>query len=246
MPPTGGFGGNTGIHDAHNLAWKLALVLNKSTSPSLLDTYDAERRPIAEATLAQALARLSAWFKDPSKRLPPPVPIVEDYHVIFGQLYAAGAFVHEDNAPASHFEDPMQPSGRPGSRAPHVRIVHKSATLSTLDLFGRDFVLLSGSQGNPWLRAAEGIADTAGVDIAAYGIGQNIQDVESLWPQKYDVTAVGAVLVRPDGIIAWRAKGVEDAPEMALKAALQRILRVSPADAQCQNRSFGDVRLRSV
>ena len=52
MPPTGGFGGNTGIHDAHNLAWKLAAVIQHGASPGLLDSYDAERRPVAEATLA--------------------------------------------------------------------------------------------------------------------------------------------------------------------------------------------------
>src|SRR5262249_5677279 len=101
MPPTGGCGGNTGVHDAHHLRWKLALVLNKDVSPRLLDTYDSERRPIAEATLAQALARLSAWFKDPGKRLPPPVPIVDDYDVIFGQIYPEGAFVAEETAPPS-------------------------------------------------------------------------------------------------------------------------------------------------
>jgi 2-polyprenyl-6-methoxyphenol hydroxylase-like FAD-dependent oxidoreductase len=82
MPPTGGFGGNTGIHDAHNLAWKLDAVLRDAAGPSLLDTYDNERRWIAERTLAQALARLQAWFKDPSKKLPRAEKIIDDYHVI--------------------------------------------------------------------------------------------------------------------------------------------------------------------
>ena len=45
VPPNGGFGGNTGVQDAHNLAWKLALVLNGIAGPGLLATYDAERRP---------------------------------------------------------------------------------------------------------------------------------------------------------------------------------------------------------
>src|SRR4029434_6086921 len=76
MPPNGGFGGNTGIQDAHNLAWKLALVLKGQAGPPLLDSYDQERRPVAERTLAQALARLQAWFKDPSKRQPPAEPII--------------------------------------------------------------------------------------------------------------------------------------------------------------------------
>src|SRR5262249_48332962 len=46
LPPNrGGFGANTGIEDAHNLAWKLAAVLSGESTPRLLDTYDAERRP---------------------------------------------------------------------------------------------------------------------------------------------------------------------------------------------------------
>jgi hypothetical protein len=63
FPPTGGFGGNTGIHDAHNLAWKLAAVLRGGAGPRLLETYDQERRPVADGTMAQALARFQAWFK---------------------------------------------------------------------------------------------------------------------------------------------------------------------------------------
>ena len=57
MPPTGGFGGNTGIHDAHNLAWKLARVLKGSAGPELLDTYEAERRPVGQFTVEQAYTR---------------------------------------------------------------------------------------------------------------------------------------------------------------------------------------------
>lgn len=57
MPPNGGFGGNTGIQDAQNLAWKLAEVLRGESSPDLLATYDAERRPMAEFTVEQAYAR---------------------------------------------------------------------------------------------------------------------------------------------------------------------------------------------
>jgi putative polyketide hydroxylase len=82
IPPTGGFGGNTGIHDAHNLAWKLAAVLRGVAGPRLLETYDEERRPVAEGTMSQALARLQAWFKDPSNKLPPAEPIIDDYAVI--------------------------------------------------------------------------------------------------------------------------------------------------------------------
>src|SRR5262245_28397322 len=113
MPPTGGFGGNTGIQDAYNLAWKLAAVVNRTADPELLETYDAERRPVADRTVAQSLARLQAWFKDPSRRLPPPTPIREDNAVLFGYRYPAGAFVDDDRSGADDlFEDPRNPSGR--------------------------------------------------------------------------------------------------------------------------------------
>ena len=57
MPPNGGFGGNTGIHDAHNLAWKLAFMLKGVAGPGLADTYEAERRPVSKFTVEQAYAR---------------------------------------------------------------------------------------------------------------------------------------------------------------------------------------------
>jgi putative polyketide hydroxylase len=83
MPPTGGFGGNTGIQDAHNIVWKLDAVLGSAAGRRLLETYDQERRPVADRTVAQALARLQAWFKGQSRNLPSPEPIVEDLDLIF-------------------------------------------------------------------------------------------------------------------------------------------------------------------
>ncbi|MER8944520.1 FAD-dependent monooxygenase [Mesorhizobium sp. M0959] len=77
MPPTGAFGGNSGIHDAQNLAWKLAMVIRGEAGSTLLDSYDTERRPLIHGALAQGLARLQKWFKDPAKSLPPQVDLVE-------------------------------------------------------------------------------------------------------------------------------------------------------------------------
>lgn len=225
MPPTGGFGGSTGIHDGHNLAWKLTLVLNGKAGLGLLDTYDSERRPIAEATVAQALARLSAWFQDPTKRLPPPVPVVHEYDVVFGQLYPDGAFVPEGGAAPALFENPKHPSGRPGSRAPHVVIARAGEKLSILDLFGGGFVLLTGARGSGWRQAALEIAQSTSVELAIHRIGVDVQDVETRWPEKYGVTDEGAVLVRPDGIVGWREPAAaNDAPDSTLRTALARIL----------------------
>src|SRR4030095_16805586 len=95
MPPTGGFGGNTGIQDVFNLAWKLEAVIKEAAGPDLLETYDSERRPIADRTVGQALAPLQAWVKHRSPKLPPPEPLVDDIAVIFGYRYPIGAFVAE-------------------------------------------------------------------------------------------------------------------------------------------------------
>lgn len=69
LPPNrGGYGANTGIADAHNLSWKLASVLNGQSSPALLDTYDAERRPVALLRHDQIFARSD--FRATSTRIP--------------------------------------------------------------------------------------------------------------------------------------------------------------------------------
>jgi hypothetical protein len=218
MPPTGGFGGNTGIHDAHNLAWKLALVVRGQAGVGLLDSYDTERRFIAEATLAQALARLAAWFQDPSKRLPPPVPLVEDTAVILGQCYPSGALIEEPDAPAQAFEDPRHPSGRPGSRASHIVIEQGGTRGSIHDRFGAGFVLLAGSEGRAWSDAA------AAAGLPAIRVGADVADVEHRFTSAYGVRPEGAVLVRPDGVIAWRSPGSVADPGSTLRSVLDRIL----------------------
>jgi 2-polyprenyl-6-methoxyphenol hydroxylase-like FAD-dependent oxidoreductase len=225
MPPTGGFGGNTGIHDAHNLAWKLDAVLRGAAAPGLLDTYDSERRWIAERTLAQALARLQAWFKDPGKKLPPAEKISDDYHVIFGQLYRSGAFIAEGDSTADEgFEDPRKPSGRPGSRAAHVIVERAGERLSTIDLFNGQWVLLAGS-GSAWLDASKRSSAATNFDLKQYSVGPDgdLRDVDNRWPAAYGVNADGAVLVRPDGFIAWRAPEASNEPEKVLRHVFERL-----------------------
>ena len=241
MPPTGGFGGNTGIHDCHNLAWKLAYVLQGKADPELLDTYDSERRPVAEATLAQALARLSLWFKDEGKQLPPPVPIIDDWAVYFGHVYPTGAFISEEGPPEQAFEDPRRPSGRAGTRAPHVTIeaadvqipIHDytgaqapshgefaEAHLAIHDCWGKGFALLTGSDGRTWREAAASVSRDVGIDLRCIRVGRDAES-EAQFHVAYGVDADGAVLVRPDGFIAWRSRGtVADA-----KAALRGVLK---------------------
>jgi hypothetical protein len=229
MPPTGGFGGNTGIHDAHNLAWKLALVLAGKADPALLDTYDTERRFVAERTLGQALARLAAWFKDTGNRLPPPEPITDDLAVIFGPRYPAGALIADDGAPATAtdaFEDPRTPSGRPGIRAPHFELERGGTRRPIHDAFGKAFTLLVGPQGHGWADAAPAVARQRGLELPVIRIDIDATDIDGRFTKSYGVSDRGAVLVRPDGIVAWRSPGAAGHPEAALGDALSAILGV--------------------
>lgn len=223
MPPTGGFGGNSGVHDAHNLAWKLAAVLSGAAGEALLDTYEAERRPVIEHTVNESLIRLRSWFRLPGgdpKRTEPR----DDNTVMFGYRYRSAAVVaavedgDEDGA-GDLFEDPRTPSGRPGTRAPHVRVGLAGRERSTLDLFGGGFVLLSGQDGAGWHDAA------AALGLTAYRVGVDVADLDGRWAQAYGVTASGAVLVRPDGFIAWRATSAGDEPAAALGDVLGDVLR---------------------
>jgi putative polyketide hydroxylase len=227
MPPTGGFGGNTGIQDAHNLAWKLDAVIRGAAGRGLLDSYDAERRPIADRTVAQALARLQAWFKDPSRKLPAPEAIVDDNAVIFGYRYPTGAFVAErEDGPVNLLENPRAPSARPGSRAAHLVVKRAGKDVSTVDLFAGNWVLVFGPEGHVWRELVNQSPRAAAAGVAHYGIepAGNLQDVDHRWSAVYGVRADGAVLIRPDGFVAWRGTNAGPEARGALDAALDRVL----------------------
>jgi putative polyketide hydroxylase len=222
MPPTGAFGGNSGIHDAHNLAWKLAYTLRGDARADLLDTYEQERLPVIEATLDQALARLRRWFRDLGGKLPPTAEMVPDYDVVFGQRYRAGALIGEASgtaAVAAPFADHAHLAAQPGTRAPHVMVEHDGDTRSTLDYFARELVLLCGRESH-WpevaRRATANPHALKCVPLAA-------RDGDNAWPQRFGVADDGAVLVRPDGFVAWRSHDWPAEPDTALRNTLQRL-----------------------
>lgn len=223
IPPTGGFGGNTGIHDAHNLAWKLDAVVRGVAGPALLETYELERKPVAHSTMAQALARLQAWFRDPAMKLPPAEPIIDDTWVIFGHLYHRGALMAESGLPAFAFENPRQPSGRPGSRASHLRLERRGESISTLDILDGQWVLLCGPDGEAWFDAVASVPEAHDFDVKCYRFGSNadFQGVQSSWSTTFGVTESGAILVRPDGFIAWRDKRLVQNPQLRLSEVLK-------------------------
>jgi 2-polyprenyl-6-methoxyphenol hydroxylase-like FAD-dependent oxidoreductase len=226
MPPTGGFGGNTGIQDAYNLAWKLDAVIGGAADARLLDTYDEERRPVADRTMAQALARLQAWFKDPSRKLPPPEPIVDDMAVIFGYRYPTGAIVSDGAGSRDDlFENPRTSPPQPGSRAPHVIVKRAGNDVSTVDLFAGRWVLVSGPKGTIWREILErSPAGTLGVVCHGMAPAGDLQDVNGRWSAAFGVGDEGAVLIRPDGFVAWRRADATGDALAALDAALTRLM----------------------
>ena len=226
MPPTGGFGGNTGIQDGHNLAWKLALVLDGTAGPGLLESYDAERRAVAEFTVEQAYTRYVLRL-DPNLGKENLIPIVSEATVELGYRYRSDAVLLEADGDDSPVEDPATPSARPGTRAPHLVVIVNGAPISLLDLMGHTFVLLAGSEGQAWCDAAEAVATQLGVEIGPYrvgGVGSSLADDQGRFEELYGTGAAGASLIRPDGFVAWRAADADGDAEAVLRSALAQIL----------------------
>ena len=225
VPPNGGYGGNTGVQDAHNLAWKLALTLTGVAGPGLLDSYDAERRPVGELTVEQAftryVTRVAPYLGTESTQ-----PVVDDFSMEIGYRYNSPAVALEPGDHALH-EHPRESKGRPGSRAPHLFLGRDGTRLSTLDLFGRNFVLLAGHGGGAWRDAAPAAAARLGVPLDAHLVGgAGLADPGGCFPAAYGISPSGAVLVRPDGFVGWRAVAADAAvpPEETLRQALQALL----------------------
>ncbi len=234
MPPTGGLGGQTAIQDGYDIAWKLALVLHGDAGAALLDTYAAERQPVAEMTVARQLANYVERMRPDRAEVARHVlgssasPLPDYMSVAFGYRYRSPAILTEapdDGAPA---ESPFVPSGKPGTRAPHVVFEHRGAKISSLDLMGRDLVLLCGPAAAPWARAAMAIAWGAAAPLAVHRLGADLIDLEERWQQAFGVGASGAVLLRPDGFIAWRAQGAVNSPGDVLTNVLARVLCRTP------------------
>ena len=165
MPPTGGFGGNVGVQDGYDLAWKLAHVLNGRADEALLATYDAERQPVGALTTEQAYTRYVLRL-DPTLGKEDLMPVVEEATIELGYRHRSAAVLVGPDDDDAVWEDPREPSGRPGFRAPHLPVTVDGVERSTLDLFGRDFVVLAGSDGESWCAAGRAAGESLGVPAA--------------------------------------------------------------------------------
>ncbi|MDH6679118.1 2-polyprenyl-6-methoxyphenol hydroxylase-like FAD-dependent oxidoreductase [Rhodococcus sp. LBL1] len=237
FPPTGGLGMNTGLADADNLAWKLAAVVQGWAPESLLDTYESERRPVAVSNAQRSLANafkmadvgIGPNTLDIAERLESSDPVVaaaerkrlavavpeqrphfDDQELELGYVYGA----HCD--PESSVDPRV--IAVPGGRLPHAWVVRDGGTISTLDLVMPGFTLIAGRNGAAW---ADALSEaSSGIPTQAVVVGRDI-DVEGR--VLCGISDSGAVLVRPDGHIAWQterlsATAVEDLTD-ALESA---------------------------
>ncbi|QBD76934.1 hypothetical protein EPA93_13340 [Ktedonosporobacter rubrisoli] len=205
QPPSGGLGANTGIAEAYNLAWKLAAVLRGEAGEALLTTYDAERRPLADYTTEQ-MALLSQQRQNEGS-----AGITVDPAVVNGGFrYGAGAFVWEAGEEQLPQALPAnQWKGTPGTHGMHLLLERQGKPVSTQDLFGPNFVLLAGPQGELWKEALQELKAEERLPVDSYQVGgeeADLIDVENRFCEAYGITTTGVVLVRPDGFIGWRSK----------------------------------------
>ncbi|WP_040822179.1 FAD-dependent monooxygenase [Nocardia jiangxiensis] len=221
VPPIGAFGLNTGMADAHNLAWKLAAVLRGDAGPALLDTYETERRPVAEMTLAQAMIRLADptlhWDAHAAERRAAAgalhAPVVH-----LGYRYDSAAVIDPQPDLPSTEDVFADLDGTPGSRLPHHRL---PGGASTLDLIGTHCTVIAGN--HRWIAAASDVADRLGIRIDAHVIPLSDNDIRP-WADTVGIEPDGALLVRPDQIIAARIPTAPPAPAHLLHRMLTRIL----------------------
>jgi 2-polyprenyl-6-methoxyphenol hydroxylase-like FAD-dependent oxidoreductase len=224
VPPVGAFGMNTGAADAHNLAWKLALVLAGTAGPGLLDTYDAERRPVAAMALDQALIRLADpslhWGRGPeaaTRRADAGAINAPVVHL--GYRYASTAVIDPCPRLPSTENAEVALDGAPGSRLPHVWLPHPDGPRSTLDLIRSRFTLLTGPGDTPWPDAADTAAKHLALDLATHHLPPT-----GTWPATLGITHNGTVLVRPDGFVAWRSPTPPPDPAQTLTTVLRTLL----------------------
>jgi putative polyketide hydroxylase len=224
LPPTGGFGVNTGILGARNLAWKLAAVLRGSAGDSLLDTYEVEHRGLARYNADRSLDNSRAVGRiaraDPSEQS---AVVAASRHygnflgMELGFHYESSAVISDGSSPpvvADRVTDYV-PCGRPGHRAPHLWVQVNGQRVSTIDLVTHRFVLLCGSQPSAWTSFVHSEVDIVCLDDPAF---------ESL----YGIGPDGCVLVRPDGHIAFRATHTPPNAQGELHKAMDTVLARTP------------------
>ena len=192
MTPYGGMGMNTAIQDGHNLGWKLAWVCRGWAGEALLDSYQPERRPVGLRNALISVQRIE--------------PSADRMAEELGVAYRS----------------PVLPdaAGGAGRRAPHAWVELHGRRLSTLDLFDGRLTVLAGRHDRSWCSAAARLAAT-GLPIGVHTVGGDLRDPVGELAERYALRPDEAVLVRPDGYLAWRGASATALPS-AVDTALGR------------------------
>ncbi len=237
--PLGGFGMNTAIGDAVDLAWKLAAVVQGWGGATLLDGYEAERRPIGVRNVEEAASIKAADAQIPvapamdedsaeGARLRAEAArlieatrreefAVESPGIDLGYRYDDSPLVVPDGTPPPPYDtDTYVPTTRPGARAPHVWLRDGR---STLDLFGDGFTLL---------RLGPTAPDTGTIEAAARARGVPLRVLALDDPAVTAAYERPLVLVRPDGHVAWRGA----APPPDAVSLIDRVRGAAPAQEE--------------
>ena len=227
MTPSGGRGMNTGIHDAHNFAWKLAAVLQGWAAPALLETYESERRPVGLRNTKLSDTRRFVGRREREERQPEESEKPwSDLELDLGFSYESTSIVPESPAGGDNAATLPRLTCRPGARAPHGWLTRDGERISTLDLYEGRLTLLTGGVGAAWCEAAERVARMQGVPLMAHLIGPEgeLQDADSDWGETYGIDEDGALLIRPDGFVAWRKRGRVRDPQTELSHVVDQIV----------------------
>jgi 2-polyprenyl-6-methoxyphenol hydroxylase-like FAD-dependent oxidoreductase len=233
IPILGGLGMNTGIADVHNLCWKLAGVLDGWAAPSLLETYETERQPVAHRTLRQAVANTQLTFQVQSRRqdqrqmsgaTPATVelPWSEQYFaqlgLVLGVTYHSNAVLTDDSTPPEQSDTGTDylPTATPGRRMPHRWL---TPNRSTLDVLGEWFTLLTPDPAQ-WERQT-----AAPWPLHVEHLPAEHADPCGLGPH-------GALLIRPDGHVGarWHGHPPSDSTVHHALAAITGSIPRSPGD----------------
>ncbi|KUL46045.1 oxidase [Streptomyces sp. NRRL F-4489] len=227
VSPLGAFGLNTGMADAHNLAWKLAMVLNGQAADRLLESYHDERHAVAELVTRQALLR----WENPRLHWDP-AAVAERRAVggwnapmvTMGYRYDSSAVLDPVVDVPSTEDVAASLDGAPGSRLPHHWLSGPGGSrVSTLDLPASRFAVLAGPAGDAWCEAARKAAAARGMDLRTARLNAAIAAALRL-------ADTDALLVRPDGFIAWRSPATPADPAL-LEEALTAITGVAAKPA---------------
>jgi 2,4-dichlorophenol 6-monooxygenase len=243
-------GMNTGIQDAHNLAWKLRAVGDGSAPPTLLDTYETERRPIAERNAEQSFVNAMKLFDlmaelglthdvevsraalyerlgDPAARarIRDAIAGQQDHFDMLGlQLgisYEQGALV-ADGAPAPSPANPVR-DYVPTTR-PGARLPHAWIERDGRRCSTLDLIADEGFTLIAGRDAAWADATTAGVPVRHVRAGRDFIDPDGQWARVSEIGPDGALLVRPDQHVGWRTATAPSEPATSLSKALRQVL----------------------